>query len=213
MILKAAWATLWRSAILAAVSAGTFAAVGRAQSDALLQQRLQPSGAAVRRSISDYETPDITLVREDGRKVNMRSFLDEPGPVLVGFIFTTCAAICPLTSATFRQFQDRLGAAEAVRIASISIDPEQDTPARLRNYARKFGAGSNWHYYTGSETGSVAMQRAFGVDRGDKMDHTAVAFLRAAPGSPWVRFDGFVSAAGLLAEYRAMIASTALASR
>jgi protein SCO1/2 len=67
---------------------------------------------------------------------------------------------CPVTSATFRQFQDKLGPMEPLRIASISIEPEQDTPARLRESAHKFGAGPNWYHYTGSQAGSVAMQRA-----------------------------------------------------
>jgi protein SCO1 len=145
--------------------------------------------------------------------VPMRSELDDGRPILLGFIFTTCTAICPVTSATFRQFQDKLGPSEAVHIVSISIDPEQDTPQRLREYARKFGAGPNWHHYTGTVSASVAMQRAFDAYRGDKMDHAAVAFLRAAPGKPWVRIDGFASADQLTAEYRAITGSGALASR
>jgi protein SCO1 len=183
-----------------------------ADSDPHAQHR-QDSGSTVRRSTGAYQVPDVTLVREDGRPMNMRAVLDEGGPVLVGFIFTTCTAICPVTSATFRRFQDELGPTEPLRIASISIDPEQDTPARLREYAHKFGAGPNWHHYTGSQAGSVAMQRAFDAYRGDKMDHTAVAFLRAAPGKPWVRIDGFASAEQLVAEYRAITAPDALALR
>ncbi|MEX3930193.1 hypothetical protein AB4Y36_40565, partial [Paraburkholderia sp. BR10936] len=39
----------------------------------------------------------------------------------------------------------------------------------------------------------MAAQRAFNVYRGDKMNHTPVAFLRAAPGKPWLRIDGFAT--------------------
>jgi protein SCO1/2 len=169
--------------------------------------------SAVQRTTAEYTIPDVDLVREDGKVVHARAELDDGRPVLLGFIFTTCAAICPITSATFRQFQDKLGPHEAVHIASISIDPEQDTPPRLRQYARKFGAGINWHHYTGAVAASVAMQRAFDAYRGDKMDHAAVAFLRAAPGQPWVRIDGFAAADQLVAEYRALTAPGALASR
>ncbi|MDB6091073.1 MAG: SCO1/SenC [Gammaproteobacteria bacterium] len=172
-----------------------------------------PTQSAAQRTTAEYTIPDVDLVREDGKVVHARAEFDDGRPVLLGFIFTTCAAICPITSATFRQFQDKLGPNEPVHIASISIDPEQDTPSRLRQYARKFGAGANWQHYTGAVAASVAMQRAFEAYRGDKMDHAAVAFLRAAPGKPWVRIDGFAAADQLIAEYRAITAPSALASR
>lgn len=203
----------WPAVVLIAAAAGASAPAISADADPHAGHHMHDSGATVRHSTAAYQIPDVTLIREDGRKVNMRSFLDEDGPVLVGFIFTTCTAICPLTSATFQQFQDKLGPKEPLRIASISIDPEQDTPARLREYAQKFGAGPDWHHYTGSQADSVAMQRAFEAYRGDKMEHTAVAFLRAAPGKPWIRIDGFVSADDLVAEYRSMTGPGALTSR
>ncbi|MBS0396735.1 MAG: SCO family protein, partial [Proteobacteria bacterium] len=164
------------------------------------------AASAVRRAMADYAIPDVTLVREDGRPVPAREALGD-GPVLVGFIFTTCTAICPITSATFRQVQQKLAPGETLRIASISIDPEEDTPARLREYALKFHAGPGWHHYTGTVAASVAMQKAFDAYRGDKMEHTAAAFLRATPGGPWVRLDGFASADQLVAEFRALAAA------
>jgi protein SCO1/2 len=85
---------------------------------------------------------------------------------------------------------------------SISVDPEQDTPARLRAYARKFGAGPGWQHYTGTVAASLAAQRAFGAYRGDKMSHSPLTLLRAANSMTWRRIDGFVTPDQLLAEYR-----------
>ena len=73
----------------------------------------------------------------------------------------------------------------------ISTDPEQDTPVRLREYARKFRPGPEWQHYTGTIEASLAAQRALDVYRGDKMSHAPVTVLRAAPGRPWVHIDGF----------------------
>jgi protein SCO1/2 len=83
---------------------------------------------------------------------------------------------------------------------SISIDPEQDTPARLRAYAKKFGAGPEWNHYTGTVASSVAVQKAFGAYFGDKMSHQPVTLLRAAADGRWVRIDGFASSTQMLAE-------------
>jgi protein SCO1 len=156
------------------------------------------------RSQAAYTVPDVKLVDADGAGVPLRSELAEQDkPVILNFIFTTCGAICPVMSATFSQLQAALGPErDAVRMLSISIDPEEDTPAALKAYAGKYGAGPQWQMLTGSLTDSIAVQRAFDVYRGDKMNHQPATFLRAAPGQPWVRLDGFASADDILREVR-----------
>lgn len=156
------------------------------------------------RTLAAYTIPDVKLVDADGAAVPLRSRLaSEDRPVILNFIFTSCTAICPVASATFAQVQAALGRErEAMRMVSISIDPEQDTPAALKAYAGKFGAGRQWQMLTGSLDDSIAVQRAFDVYRGDKMNHQPATFLRARPGQPWLRLDGFASAADIMREYR-----------
>jgi protein SCO1/2 len=159
------------------------------------------------RSMASYTIPDVKLLDADGAGVPLRSRLADK-PVILNFIFTSCGAICPVMSTTFSQVQAALGPEqEAVRMVSISIDPEQDTPAALKAYAGKYGAGPQWQMLTGSLDDSIAVQRAFNVYRGDKMNHQPTTFLRVAPGQPWVRLDGFASAADILREYRQLTAN------
>src|SRR5256714_15485887 len=166
------------------------------------------TAATVSRSSVSYEPPAITLVRADGKSVPLPGELDHGRPVLLNFIFTTCSSICPLTSRTLEEFQRKLGReASQVHLMSISIDPEQDTPASLSVYARKFHAGPEWQYYTGSVAASIAAQRAFDVYRGEKMSHTAVTLMRSAPGKPWLRIEGFVTPEELFDDYQKLLAS------
>jgi protein SCO1/2 len=160
------------------------------------------------RSTADYAIPDVKLVRENGKAVLLSEELNDGRPVVMNFIYTTCTTICPLTSQTFSELQSKLGARRnAVHLMSISIDPEQDTPARLSEYAKKFGAGPEWQFYTGTPQASVATQRAFNVYRGDKMDHAPVTLVRTAPGKPWVRLDGFATPDQMLRELGDNVAS------
>ena len=160
------------------------------------------------RSTADYAVPEVKLVRADGTTVLLSEELNDGRPVMLNFIYTTCTTVCPLTSQTFSELQSKLGARrDSVHLMSISIDPEQDTPARLREYARKFGAGPEWQHYTGTLAASTAAQRAFNVYRGDKMSHTPATLFRAAPGRLWVRIDGFTTADQLLGELRDAVAS------
>src|SRR6516162_11234390 len=155
-----------------------------------------------------YTVPAVQLVRDDGKVVSLPEEIDDGRPVVLNFIFTTCSSICPLTSQVFAQFDRQLGAERSrVHLMSISVDPEEDTPARLHEYARKFHAGPEWQHYTGTVEASLAAQRAFNVWRGDKMSHTPITLLRAAPGRPWVRIDGFVTPSELVHLYREQLES------
>lgn len=162
------------------------------------------AGSGYQRSVASYKIPDVKFIDINGVESTLRDGLDGNSPVMLNFIFTSCSAICPVMSATFSNVQEDLGKeSNKVRMVSISIDPENDTPEKLREYAEKFNAGPQWRMLTGSIKNSIAVQRAFGVFRGDKMSHTPVTFLRArGANSPWVRLDGLASASEIIGEYR-----------
>jgi protein SCO1/2 len=156
------------------------------------------------RSAGAYQIPDVMLVDMSGAAVSLRKVLDGNDPIMLNFIYTTCTAICPVMSATFSGVQDQLGAeSKKVRMVSISIDPENDTPAKLRAYANKYHAEPQWKMLTGSAENSIAVQRAFDAFRGDKMNHSPATFIRAGgTNQPWVRLEGFASAEDIIKEYR-----------
>jgi protein SCO1 len=169
----------------------------------------EPAGApSVHYQTVHYAVPPVTLIRDDGKTVSLLQEMNDGRPVLLNFIFTSCGSTCPLMSQVFAQFQRKLGAdARQVHLMSISIDPEEDTPARLAEYARKFGAGPEWQHYTGTLDASLAAQKAFDMYRGDKMSHAPVTLMRAAPGQPWRRIDGLATPDDLLREYRHLLTS------
>lgn len=88
------------------------------------------------RSEAEYDIPNVTLVREDGTQVKLRAELNDGGPVVLNFVYTSCTTIGPMSSQVFEQFQNELGTdQDSVHLVSISFDPQQDTPTRLRAYA------------------------------------------------------------------------------
>jgi protein SCO1/2 len=169
---------------------------------AILLLAALPAASAPRyvRSVTHVSPPLVTLVDSRGARVPLAAALDHAGPVLLQFIFTTCPSVCPVLSTTLSAAQEELG--EGVRMVSISIDPEHDTPARLRDYARRFKAGPQWWLLTGSREDVAAVQKAFGAYRPNKMWHEPLTFLRPAPGRAWVRLAGPLGAAELAAELR-----------
>jgi len=90
---------------------------------------------------------------------------------------------------------------------SLSIDPEHDTPRRLRDYAEQFSAGPQWRFYTGREGDIEAIQKAFDAYRGNKMRHEPTTYIRDPSGQRWLRLDGFATASPLTEEVRLLLAS------
>jgi protein SCO1/2 len=188
-----------------AVLAGTTAALSAETDPHAHHHMVMPD---TKRTLHDYQVPAVALVRDDGKPVVLRDELDDGRPVVLAFIYTSCTTICPVTSHTLAELQSKLGTArERVHLVSISIDPEQDTPARLRDYARKFGAGPQWQHYTGTLAASREAQIAFNVYHGDKMDHEPALLVRRSPATQWVRIDVFATADQLLAELPVLHAS------
>ena len=70
---------------------------------------------------------------------------------IVSFIFTRCDTICPVTSMKMQKIQDKTFDAGAhIKLMSISVDPTYDTPARLAEYAKRYGADpERWRFVTG----------------------------------------------------------------
>jgi protein SCO1/2 len=171
------------------------------------QQQAQ-ANRSVSRTTANYKVPDAPMVRMDGAKVKFGADIDDARPVVLNFIYTTCTAICPVMTQTFAEVQTKLGSErDKVRMVSVSIDPEQDTPARLREYAKQYKAGPQWQFYTGTVESSIAVQKAFDAYRGDKMNHTPVTFLRPGPGKPWIRLDGFATPDEIVREVRQLAAA------
>ena len=101
---------------------------------------------------ADY-FPNVTLTTQDGDEVRFYDDLIKGKIVAINLIYTTCKYACPLETARLAQVQrllgDRMG--RDVFFYSITIDPEHDTPAVLKEYAEKFDAGPGWMFLTGKQ--------------------------------------------------------------
>lgn len=173
---------------------------------ALLALAAAPARAdEVQRSLATYQVPDVTLVDQDGAVVRMRPLLTgQPGkPVFVQFVFTSCTTICSLLGAVFSNFQKKLGPeAREVRFVSVSIDPEHDTPERLKKFLAKFDAGPNWTFVTGDREAVKTVGKAFDAWFENKMNHTPLTFMWSPREGKWLRLNGFIGAGALVEEYR-----------
>ena len=90
------------------------------------------------------------LIERSGKTVKSEDLLGHP--YIVSFFFSSCPSICIQQNQKLKELQDKFQG-EDVRFVAISVDPETDTPERLREYAARFGADENqWLFMTGDLT-------------------------------------------------------------
>ncbi|GAB4491266.1 MAG: SCO family protein [Thermodesulfovibrionales bacterium] len=158
------------------------------------------------RTVERYAVPDVTLINQKGERVKLKSYLSADKTVVLDFIYGTCTTICPVLSAGYTNFQKKIGAdGGKVALVSISIDPENDTPAVMRDYLKRYNAKPGWDFLTGSRKDIDRVMRAFNAYVPNKMAHYPITFMRAPKSDSWVRIYGLIGTSDMLAEYRKLV--------
>jgi protein SCO1 len=108
------------------------------------------AGAAERRWGDGY-IPNVPVVSQDGRSLRFYDDVLKGKVSIISFIYTSCQDICPVVTARLSQLEDKLGEAAGrdYFFVSISIDPTNDTPGKLKEYGKAFGVGPSWLFLTG----------------------------------------------------------------
>ncbi len=97
------------------------------------------------------EAPKFSLTDQDGNTITNESY---SGKVfVVEFFFSTCTSICPIMNRNMVTIQDTFKDNPDFGIASITINPDNDSPEVLKKHAIALNATSkNWHFLTGDRT-------------------------------------------------------------
>lgn len=112
-----------------------------------------------------YPVPAATLTTHHGESLNLDGL---KGKVAVyDFIFTNCAATCPLMTGSMRSLTGKLDSPR-LQFVSITVDPARDTPAALREYAQRVEADERWIFLTGDRDAIVDLSvKGFKLAAGD----------------------------------------------
>jgi protein SCO1/2 len=150
--------------------------------------------------------PDVSLIDQHGSAVSLASLKGKP--VLIDFIYTSCASTCPVLTAKMVSVARALGPALGanVTMVSITLDPEHDSPAQLASYAKSRGADANgWLFLTGKPAQIDQVLAQFKLRRMHESDgsimHSVSAFLLGPDGHQIRQYNALdVSAAAVAAD-------------
>ncbi len=179
---------------------------------ALLLAAAAPAAAAERTPESieaarGYFT-DVELVDQHGDTQRLYSDLMDGKVVAITSMFTTCAAVCPVLTQKMERLQQAAGKrlGDDVHLLSISVDPETDTPAKLRAYAERFDAADGWYFLTGPVENVEAALAKLGYAVEDKDAHSTVILMGNEQTGLWKKTNGLSSADSLVEIFRGVLA-------
>ncbi len=156
--------------------------------------------AAAERSPAEKYFSDVELIDQDGQKVRFYTDVLKNKVVVVNTFFTTCTSICPPMNRNFEKMQDALGdrLGKDVFLVSITVDPETDTPTRLKEYGRRFHARPGWMFLTGKKENVDWALYKLGQYVETKDNHTSIFIIGNEPKGLWKKAFGLAKAEELI---------------
>jgi len=139
------------------------------------------------------DIPDVALTTQHGATVNLKSDVVGDRIVVMDFVYTTCTTVCPVLSAILSQVQQQLGerVGTEVVLASLTVDPQRDTPERLKAYADKFAAGEDWLWLTSDKQTMDGVLQQLGAYTPNFEDHPSMILVGDGLSGEYSRYVGF----------------------
>jgi cytochrome oxidase Cu insertion factor (SCO1/SenC/PrrC family)/cytochrome c2 len=150
--------------------------------------------------------PNLPVITQDGKVLNFYDDVIKNKIVLISFIYTNCPDLCPLTTARITQVEDRLGdmMGRDIFFVSMTVDPERDTPEKLKEFATAFGVGPGWLFLTGKPEDIRRINSSLGDKSRNLSEHRNEIILGNDTTGEWARNSAFGDLDRLIMDIRSM---------
>jgi protein SCO1/2 len=163
-------------------------------------QQPEPAASARVRSPAEKYFSDVELINQDGQKVRFYSDVLKDKVVVINTFFTTCTGVCPPINRTLERMQEALGdrLGKDAFLVSMSVDPETDTPSKLKEYSQRFHARPGWIFLTGKKENVDWALYKLGQYVETKDGHTTIIIIGNEPKGLWKKAFGMAKADELM---------------
>lgn len=143
---------------------------------------------------------DVVLINQNGEKMRFYNDLLRGKVVIINSFFATCTGSCLPLTRNLEKLQQGLGVrlGKEVNIISISVDPEVDTPASLKAYAKKLNARPGWYFLTGPKESVDFALKKIGQFVDDKQAHLNIFIIGNERTGLWKKAFGLANSEELM---------------
>jgi protein SCO1 len=138
--------------------------------------------------------PDVQVVDQSGQRLRFNSDIVKGRIAVVNGFFTTCTAFCPITQENLARLAKALGdrMGRDVVIVSVSVDPENDTPERMKAWGEKFHLAQGWTLVSGKKEDVQTLLKSLGLYVETPQRHQS-ALMIGGQKTGWVRASSWSS--------------------
>jgi len=142
--------------------------------------------------------PNVLLTTHEGKRVRFYDDLLKDKIVVLNLMYADCQGVCPRITANLARALKLLAERtdHPVHVYSITVKPEEDTPAKLKEYAEMHQVGPGWTFLTGAPADVELLRRKLGyvdpdpeVDK-DKSRHSGMVRFGNEPLAHWAACQG-----------------------
>ena len=133
---------------------------------------------------------NLELVNQDGETVQFFDDVMKDNVVVINFIFTNCKGACPLMTHKMTLVRDKLEGyvGEPLQFVSLSLDPERDTPAAMKEFAKTHNADHDgWVFLTGDANNLDTIIKKLGQYTDDMESHSTMMLAGNVNDAHWIK--------------------------
>jgi len=151
--------------------------------------------ASAKSSYVNIKLHDLDVLDQDGKRLKFKSNAIGDKIVAITFTYTNCTTICPVLDSIFSKMQSLIGQqlGKDIGLITISIDPLNDSPARLKQHAAKLKAKPGWTFLTGKKQDIDKVLYGLDAYAPDIYNHPPMVFVGDGRTNVWKRLYGFPS--------------------
>ena len=157
---------------------------------------------------AQVSVPDVQVITQKGERLRFNSELLKGRVAIVTGFFTSCTSMCPITQESLAHVAKLLGPrlGKDVIIVSLSVDAENDTPARMKAWGEKFHIGAGWTLATGNKADMQILLKSLGLAVDLPQRHQSLLMI-GNEASGWVRISSWTPAEKLATLANSMVPS------
>jgi protein SCO1/2 len=156
----------------------------------------QPGGEAA----TQPRIPDVNCLDQNGKRLRFHTDLVKGKVVVINFIYTNCTYLCPRIGESVARLQTALGdrAGRDVHFISVSTDPVNDTPEKLKAWAARMKAKDGWTLVTGEKAEMDRLLKVLTGDATGNKTHSPLLLIGNEAKNVWDEAYAFENPARLI---------------
>jgi cytochrome oxidase Cu insertion factor (SCO1/SenC/PrrC family) len=151
---------------------------------------------------------NLPLINQDGETVRFFDDVLKDKVVVINFIFTNCDGACPLMTHKLSLVRDRMEGqiGDTVQFVSLSIDPERDTPAAMKEFAKTHHADHDgWVFLTGKPENLDYIIKRLGQYTADVEAHSTMMLAGNVNAAHWIKIQPYDQPPAITEKLQALI--------